>query len=110
MADNLTLKVSEADYREALSTLNSAVTSLGSELQKLQAERQKLETNFVSKALSTPLREMIQNKEKQVQGSIESIKTQIKQIENLLTTMSTAEQTIGGKIKEAAQTNVDAFM
>lgn len=110
MADNLTLKVSESDYREALNTLNTAVTNLGSELQKLQAERGKLETNFVSKALSTPLRDMIKSKETQVQGSIDSIKTQIKQIENLLTMMSTAEQTIDGKIKEAAQNNVEAFM
>lgn len=110
MADNLTLKVSESEYRNTLSILNNAVTDLESELQKLQSEREKLETNFVSEVLSTPLREMIKNKEKQVQGSIESIKTQIRQIENLLTTMSTAEQTIGGKIKEAADTNVNAFM
>ncbi len=110
MADNLTLKVSESEYRNTLNILNNAVTDLGNELQKLQTERAKLETNFVSQALSTPLRDMIKSKEKQVQGSIESIKTQIRQIENLLNTMSTAEQAIGGKIKEAAQTNVDAFM
>ncbi len=110
MADVLTLKVDESEYRSTLSILNSSVTSLGNELEKLRSERQKLETNFVSKALSTPLREMIQNKEKQVQGSIESIKKQIVQIENLLSTMSTAEKNIEGKIKEAAQTNVEAFM
>lgn len=110
MADNLTLKVDESEYRSTLNALNSAVTSLGNELDKLRTERQKLETNFVSKALSTPLRDMIQNKEKQVQGSIESIKKQIDQINNLLTTMSSAEKNIEGKIKEAAQTNVGAFM
>lgn len=110
MADNLTLKVDESEYRAALSTLNTAATNLGSELQKLQAERARLEENFVSKALSTPLRDMIIGKETQVQGSIESIQTQIRQIENLLTMMSAAEQTIDGKIKEAAQTNVEAFM
>lgn len=110
MADNLTLKVSESDYRNTLSNLNSAVDGLKGELGKLQAERAKLEQNFVSATLSAPLREMIKNKEKQVQGSIDSILTQIKQIENLLTSMSTAEKTINEKIKEAADSNVDVFM
>lgn len=110
MADNLTIKVSETDYRDALSTLNDSVKGLQAELQKLQAEREKLERNFVSKALSASLREMIIKKEKQVQGSIVSIETQIKQIENLLTSMSSAEQAIDSKIKAAAQTNVEAFM
>lgn len=110
MADNLTIKVSESDYREALSTLSSSLSGLQGELGKLQAQRAKLEQSFVSKALSSQLRDMIKNKEKQLQGSIESIKTQITQIETLLNTMSAAEQTIDGKIKEAAQSNVDAFM
>lgn len=110
MADVLTLKVSENEYRASLTKLNAAVTGLSGELQKLKTEREKLEKNFVSKALSAPLREMIQKKEIQVQGSIESIKTQIRQIENLLNTMSTAEGNIGNKIQEAANSNVDAFM
>ena len=77
---------------------------------KLKDARGKLEDNFISKLLSSELREMIQNKEKEVQGSIESIKTQIRQIENLLTTMSNAEQAISSKIKDAAQSTVDVFL
>lgn len=110
MADVLTLKVSENEYRACLGELDKAVRGLGGELENLKKERESLEKNFVSKLLSTPLREMISNKEKQVQGSIESIKTQIKQIENLLATMSAAESAIDGKIKEAANSNVAAFM
>lgn len=110
MPSNLTIKVSESDYREALNVLNNSVTSLEGELAKLKDERQKLEQNFVSKALSTPLREMIRNKEQEVQGSIDSIKTQIAQIENLLNTMSVAEKNIENKIKEAEQLVVDAFL
>ena len=110
MADALTLKVSENEYRDALTKLNSYSDGLKNELQKLQDQRGKLESCFASKVISTPLREMIQNKEKQVQGSIDSIQVQIKQIENYLQTMSTAETNISGVLKEAAQTNVEAFM
>ena len=110
MADNLQLKVSESEYRDALTTLNNALTGLQNELGKLKTERGKLEQNFISKVLSASLIDMIKNKETQVNGSIESIKIQIKQIETLLTNMSSAEQTIDAKIKAAAQSNVDAFM
>lgn len=110
MADVLTLKVSETDYRDTLNTLNDAVTGLQGELQKLQNERAKLEENFISKVLSGSLRDMIQTKEKEVQGSIASIQTQIAQIEAFLNRMSVAETAIGSKIKEAAQSNVEAFL
>ena len=83
MADNLTIKVSEAEYRETLSRLENSVSGLQEQLGKLREARGKLEQNFVSKLLSADLRDLITTKEREVEGSIESIQTQINQINNL---------------------------
>ena len=110
MADKLTLKVPEAEYRETLTELKAAISGLEGCLGKLQGERANLEKNFISAALSLPLREMIKGKEKEVRGSIESIQTQIEQIELFLQEMSVAENEVDSKIKEAANTVVEQFI
>lgn len=108
MAD-LTVKVDEQEYRNALRDLRTEYNNLGGALKELKKQREKLESNFISKVLSPSLRDMIEAKENEVQKSMDNVQKQITKIENRLTSLNTAESNINQQISKAKDTHSKAF-
>ncbi len=103
------VKIDGATYQQQLSDLRGLVKDLEAKKGQLIDQRNKLDANFVSRALSGNMIEMIKKKEDQVQGAINTVQRQIDQIEQYLGEMSRSEDTIKGKIQDAASQSISAF-